>query len=66
MGLLLTLGSNSKVVVMKKVGNSFSEAKRIDQTSDNVSCCKSIYLAESKQVMTMYATYNGRLAYFLI
>ena len=64
-GLLLTIGSNTKVVVLAKRDNGFAELTKISKTSDNVSNCKSVYVSESKKTMVVYSTYDARIAYQL-
>ena len=63
---LLTLGSNSKVLVLERAGeasgpSSFTQVTSIEDVSDNVSCVRSLFDSESKQVVTVFGTYNGRV-----
>lgn len=59
----LTIASNSKVIVLEKTtqDQAFTQLKKLDDVSDNVSCMRTIYDSESKQIVTLFATYNGRL-----
>ena len=63
---VLTLGSSSKVVVLEESTNgpdqAFAQLKVLNEVSDNVSCVKTIFVAEKKQIVTLFATFNGRLA----
>ena len=68
---MLTLGSNSKVIVLERDASSddaatpstFTEVERITTgVSDNVSCVRTVFLSETKQVVTLYGTYDGRLS----
>ena len=68
---MLTLASNSKVLVLEKTAadqeasssgpSTFTKVTQIDGVSDNVSCVRVLYLSESKQVIAVYGTYNGRI-----
>ena len=64
-GLLLTIGSNTKLVVLAERENGFQEIKKVSKVSDNVSCCKAVYVSDLKKTMVFYSTYNGRVAYEL-
>ena len=66
----LTVGAQSKVVVLKLEGASAEksslaiECMRLDDTSDNVSAVKTCLQADSKSIVTLFATYNGRVSFF--
>jgi len=64
----LTLASNSQVVVVEKStqDGSYSQLFHIENISDNVSCVKTVYIGETKQIWTFIATFNGRLQCKLI
>jgi len=68
--VFLSIGTNSKVVVLKRDAAStdnFVQAGQVEKTSDNVSCVKVVAMPPSEQqdsdVMLMYATYNGRVSW---
>ena len=61
---MLTFGSNTNVLVLEKQSEDswqFSQVCKIGGVSDNVSCVRTIYVTESKQVLTLFGTFNGRL-----
>ena len=62
----LSLGYNTKVVVLERssVDQPFSQIEEVsgqENVSDNVSCVKTLYVPERKQIVTLFATFNGRL-----
>jgi len=63
---VLTLGSSSKVAVLEESAQSqdltFTQLEVFNEVSDNVSCVKTVFVSEKKQIVTLYATFNGRLA----
>lgn len=38
--------------------------KTLEPTSDNVSAVKTLMQSESKTLVTLFATYNGRVSFF--
>jgi len=64
----LTFASNSKVVVVEKSTQDgiWNQLCTIENISDNVSCVKTVYIGETKQIWTFIATFNGRLQCKLI
>lgn len=66
----LSIGTNSKVVVLKRDANStgsFVQTGLVNKTSDNVSCVKVVAMPvnelQDSDIMLVYATYNGRVSW---
>ena len=59
----LVLGSNSKVVILERSApeTPFTQVEQITNVTDNVACLKTVYVSERKQIVTLYATYDGKL-----
>ena len=64
----ITVASNSKVLVLERSTQDaqFCEMFKTESVSDNVSCVKTVYMGEQKQIWVLIATYNGRLQCKLI
>ena len=65
--LFLTVGTNSKVIVFRKESDSgkpFEKVTEVSQTSDNVSCVKTIQ--SEKGFSCIFGLHNGRIAHFTI
>ena len=64
----LTFASNSQVVIVEKStqDGTYNQLCNIEDISDNVSCVKTVYIGETKQIWTFIATFNGRLQCKLI
>jgi len=59
--LVLSVGTNSSVVLLKAKDGEFEEIHTIKGTSDNVSSIKTV---GDKTMTTVYGTFNGRVAFF--
>jgi len=58
---VLSVGTNSSVVVLKLKDDKFEEVASVKGVSDNVSCIKTI---GGETMTTVYGTFNGRVNYF--
>ena len=59
----LALGSNSRVILFERSSQEspFMQVESLEGVTDNVSCLKTVYIAEKKQIVTLYATFDGKL-----
>ena len=51
-------------MVLKWTDNRFVVSRALAEASDNVSAVKTIGHPETKQPVTVFGTYNGRVSYF--